>query len=155
MEARKDNIQGRFVLQTASITPARVKRRRKIAVRFDGVDMRSRRARRLKAILADLVAQFGDDANSDTIREIAVHRAALEAMQAEIIAGRPSASERAVRHSNCIVRLERELRAATRTKPASAPGQALADYLRQTYGAGAPGEADDGRLVAGDHEAAA
>ena len=42
--------------------------------RFDGVDMRTRRARRLKAILADLIAELGDD-DRNTIRAIANSRA--------------------------------------------------------------------------------
>jgi hypothetical protein len=68
--------------------------------RFAGIDMRSRSARRLKEVFADLVARFGDDANPDTLREIAVHRVALEANQAGAIAGAAAASEHAVRHSN-------------------------------------------------------
>jgi hypothetical protein len=137
------------VLQTSSGSHQRVKRRRKLAARFEAVDMRSRPARRLKEILADLVARYGEDANPDTLREIAVHRAALEAMQAEIVAGKPAASERAVRHSNVIVRLERELRAARRksSKPA-ASGSTLADYIAAHYPQEDSGEA------AGDHVAA-
>ncbi len=147
MEARKDNIQGRFVLQTASITPVRAKRRRKLVVRFDGVDMRSRQARRLKAILADLVAQFGDD-DLNTLRTIAANQLALEQLQADALAGRMSAIEQSVRLANAIARARAALRSASRAKPT--PGQALADYLRQTYGASAPGEAAGGHFAAAD-----
>ena len=147
MEARKDNIQGRFVLQTASITPVRAKRRRKLVVRFDGVDMRSRQARRLKAILADLVAQFGDD-DLNTLRTIAANQLALEQLQADALAGRMSAIEQSVRLANAIARARAALRSASKAKPTSAPGQALADYLRQTYGASAPGEAAGGHFAA-------
>jgi len=113
------------VLQ-ALASPARVKRRRKIAVRFDGVDMRSRRAHRLKAILADLIGEFGDDANLDKLREIAVHRVALEQMQADALAGKMSAVEQSVRLANAIARARAELRSASRkSKTHAPPGQAL------------------------------
>ena len=151
----RDNIARGFLLQTSSEPHQRVKRRRKLGVRFDGVDMRSRQAHRLKAIFADLVARFGDDAYSDTLREIAVHRVALEAMQAEIVAGRPAASERAVRHSNVIARLERELHAVRRKSMPSAPGLTLAEVLAQ-HRSSVRGEPVDGhRDDAGTEEAVA
>ncbi len=109
----------------------RVKRRRQLAVRFENFDMRTRRARRLKAILAGLIVDFGED-NPHSLRELALYRLALEGVQADLVAGKPGAREHAVRMSNCIARIERELRAGGRQK--SDPAPSLHDYLASKYG---------------------
>ena len=147
------------LLQSSLDKSRLVKGRRKLAggelYRFDGLDMRSRRARRIKSILADAVREFGEG-NPHAVRELAVHRLAIESIQADVVAGKAGASERAVRHSNVIARLERELRAAARTKaPATL---SLHEYLRQNYPLEAPtaasGEAASGYPADADAEAA-
>lgn len=106
-------------------------RRRRISLRFEDVDMRTREATRMKEVIALLVAEFPGE-NPDTLRELGVHRLALEAAQAQAIAGMAKASERAVRHQNCIFRIERGLR--KRKAAAPRPELSLAEYLRG-YGA--------------------
>ena len=116
--------------------------------RFDGVDMRTRRARRLKAILADLIAELGDD-DRNTIRAIAANQLALEQLQADALAGRMSAIEQSVRLANAIARARAQLRAASRksSKPAT---PSLAEVLAAHRGSGAPGEAPDDPPAAND-----
>jgi hypothetical protein len=109
-------------------------RRRKISLRFEDVDMRTREATRMK--LASLVAEFGAEANPDTLRELAVHRLALEAAQAGAIAGMAKASERAVRHSNVILRLERSLRRLSKARRPAGPS--LAEYLARAAASASP-----------------
>jgi hypothetical protein len=122
-------------------------RRRKVSLRFEDVDMRTREASRLREVLEGLMAEFGADANPDTLRELAIHRVALEANQAGAIAGAAGASNRAVRHSNVILRLERALR----KRQARRPELSLAEYLARGYGL----EAESGRVAGDDGERAA
>lgn len=147
------------MLHTGSEPIGRVKRRRPLGIwRFEieGLDQRTRRGRRLKAILKGLLAEYSE-ANPHALRELAQHRLALEDAQSDVLNFRPSAREDAVRISNVIARIERELRAGIRQK-AAAPSTTLAEYLRQNYPreapAAAPGEAADGHLEGADAEAA-
>ena len=87
--------------------------------------MRSRRARRLKEILAAVIGEFSE-ANSHSLRELALHRMALEDVQADVIARKPGAREHAVRISNVVARLERDLRAG---RQQCAPTPSLYEYL--------------------------
>jgi hypothetical protein len=126
------------VLAADAAAPAEIAkrfRRRRLSTRFEDVDMRTREAVRMKEVFEALVAEF-PGANKDTLREIAVHRVALQSHQAAAIAGVAKASTRVVRHSNVIVKLERELRKALERQAERPGGPSLADYLAR-YGAAA------------------
>ncbi len=102
-------------MQTEIESGERAKRRRQLVggklFRFDGLDMRTHRARRLKEILSDLIAEFGE-ASPHALRELAGYRLALDAaVETKVLVNKPLSREDAVRMSNCIARIERELRA--------------------------------------------
>jgi hypothetical protein len=99
-------------------------------------------ARRLDEIVAALAAEF-PDANADTLRELAVHRLALQAQQQAAILGVAKASTRVVRHSNVILRIERGLRRAQARRAKRPGGSDLAAYLAG-YGSPAGGGSGDG-----------
>jgi hypothetical protein len=128
------------MLQTEIGTGERVKRRRRVAgvkrhrqliggklYRFDGLDMRTRRARRLKEILSGLIAEFGA-ANPHSLRELASYRLELDAaVEANLLINKPVTREDAVRMSNVAARIERQLR-ANRPKHA---GPSLQDIIAE------------------------
>ncbi len=113
----------------------RAKRFHPIPLRFEGIgDMRSRQARRLKGIYAELALEFGSE-NPAALRELALQRVGLERAQADVVAGKRVAREDAVRISNCIARIQRDLRAgAVRRTEEAAPS--LSEYMSARYGAG-------------------
>jgi hypothetical protein len=117
-------------------------RRRRISTRFEDVDMRSREAVRMREVYEALVAEFGAAANRDTLRELAVHRVALESQQAAAISGVAKASNRVVRHSNVILKLERALQKAKHEREKRPAGPSLAEYLAGYGAAGAGGSGD-------------
>ena len=98
---------------------------------FDGLDMRSRRARRLKKILSDLIAEFGS-ARPHALRELAGYRLALDAaVETNVLVNKPVTREDAVRMSNVAARIERELR-ANHPRPDQTPS--LHEYLAKRQG---------------------
>ena len=118
---------------------------------LEGCDRRSREGRRFR----DLQIAYADDLGGPDglsevertlIRQAATLQIQAERVQAAVLRGEAVGEEQLTRLSNALARVLAALK--TRTKPASAPGQALADYLATAYPAAGPGEA------AGDHLAA-
>ncbi len=105
--------------------------------RFDGVDMRSRNGRRLKEILSALIGEFGAD-NLNSLRELALHRLALENSQADAVNGKRIAKEDSVRLSNVILRLEKALQVG---REKARPRVTLQDYVAAVVAGRRAGEA--------------
>ncbi len=84
-----------------------------------GLDLRSQEGRRYRAIVEELVAEYGQK-ELTRLRELAGLRISLEIVQVEAMRGSVRAREDSVRISNIICRRETELRARTSAKGANA-----------------------------------
>ena len=111
----------------------------------DGRTYGARRYRELSMSFADDLggADKLTEAQRTLVRQAATLHIQAERVQAAVLRGEAVDEEQLTRLSNALARVLAALK--TRTKPASAPGQALADYLATAYPAAGPGEA------AGDH----
>lgn len=88
------------------------RRSRRLLFRNDrvaGVDMRTRSGRRFRAILREVIAEFGD-ADLARAAEIARLRQLSEAAQTAILNGEADSTKEVVRLANVLARIERELR---------------------------------------------
>lgn len=83
--------------------------------KLPGVDGRTASARRYRDLVHEVLAEFGEDAPTTKVRELATLRMTLETTQGSALAGDPSAANDLIRLSNAVCRLERALRA--RRKP--------------------------------------
>jgi hypothetical protein len=81
-----------------------------------GVNLGTVQGRRYKAIVCELVAEYGKT-DITRLRELAVLRVALEQTQSEVVNGNAAAREAMVRISNLASRKESELRARMATAP--------------------------------------
>lgn len=100
-----------------------------------GLDLRSQEGKRYAAVVAELVAEYG---NTDLTRlkELAALRISLEKVQVEAMLGSVKAREDVVRFANLLTRRETELLA--RAKPKSADSTpSLADIAARHRNEGA------------------
>ena len=93
--------------------------------RLPGVSMKSARGRRYRDICEELLREFGHDADTARVRELASLKYGHEALQADFVGGDTTKADDLVRLSNLISRREKELRA--RRKPSRRPS--LAEQL--------------------------
>ncbi len=100
-----------------------LKKRRSILTndprRLPGADMRSSAARRFKDIVEAMLVEFGAEADTSRVRELASLKLTLEATQAAVLGGDQAQCDELVRLSNIIARRERDLR--LRQKPKRLP----------------------------------
>lgn len=74
-----------------------------------GLSLRTVQGQRYKAVVEDLVAEFGS-AEMTRLRELAALRIALEQTQSEVVGGNAAVRQDMVRISNLVTRKENELR---------------------------------------------
>lgn len=74
-----------------------------------GLNLCTVQGRRYKAVVKDLIAEYGSS-DAERVRELAALRIALEQVQSEVVSGNASMREDMVRISNLASRKEKELR---------------------------------------------
>lgn len=89
--------------------------------RLHGIPMHSVHGRRFRDIAEEVMGEFGPDAPTTKVRELATLRMTLEGMQSAAIAGDPNAADTIVRLSHSIARLESSLRRRKAARAAMTP----------------------------------
>jgi hypothetical protein len=131
------------VLEPSQKAPPRKKRRfgrpthalRLSNLALPGLDLRSQEGKRYAAVVAELVAEYG---NTDLtrIKELAALRISLEKVQVEAMRGSVKAREDVVRFANLLTRRENELHARAKPKAADA-APSIADIAARERNGGA------------------
>ena len=125
MSSAAEIVASRSAVDGVPVSP----RRARNAAHLDG---RVRMARRLKAVLAELTAQYGDE--RPLLQRCAELRVLAEQARARFLRGEPGATvDETVKLENLLTRALRDLQVRTKRQPA--PVESFADIARRAQAA--------------------